>query len=125
MSISSGENVMSSLNLWAFCAMPWDLDRLDCAISLLGKPLVTRNLGLLAEVCPCWICDRVQQTVQQTRKPSHINQGIFNSLRASLRWVSPPYGAPSATNSDIDFKGFFGEILPQAAPSSFGGATNS
>ena len=37
---------------------------------------------------------QVQQTVQQTGIPRHINQCIFNSLRASSRRASPPYGAP-------------------------------
>ena len=73
---------MSSLNLMAFRAMPWDLDRVDCAISLLGKQPVTRNLGSLLDL----------QTGQQIRKPSHINRCIFNSLRHPLRRASPPYG---------------------------------
>ena len=42
------------------------------------------------------------------------------------RWgFELPTGRQGATNSDIDFTGFFGENFPQTAPLAFQGATNS
>ena len=50
---------------------------------------------------------QVQQTVQQTGIPRHINQCMFNSLRASSRQASPPYGAPNTPFNIIDITAQF------------------